>query len=75
MSEPKTLERALARLEEITISLEGGNSELDESLALYEEGIRLIRVAEDALRAAEMRIERIHEDGTIRPIEGGEPKV
>ena len=64
-----TLEEALDRLEQITRSLEAGEIELDESLSLYEEGIRLMRRAEEAIRAAELRIERLNVDGTLNPIE------
>lgn len=67
-----SLEEALERLEEITRSLEGGEIELDESLSLYEEGIRLVRLAEEAIRVAELRIERLHEDGSVRPMSRGE---
>lgn len=65
MAERQTLEEAFDRLEEITRSLEGGEIELDRSLALYEEGIRLVRLAEEAIREAETRIERLNEDGGL----------
>lgn len=66
----KTLEEALDRLEEITRALEGGDIELDRSLALYEEGVRLVRLAEEAIRNAELRIERLNPDGTVTEIDG-----
>ncbi|MDR0786652.1 MAG: exodeoxyribonuclease VII small subunit [Gemmatimonadota bacterium] len=65
MAEKRSLEEALGRLDEITRSLEGGGIELDRSLALYEEGIQLVRLAEEAIRDAEMRIERLNEDGGL----------
>ena len=74
MEERQTLEEALGRLEEITRSLEGGEIELDSSLALYEEGIRLIRLAEEAIKTAELRIERLNADGTTSPLPGGRGK-
>lgn len=67
-----SLEEALERLDEITRSLEGGEIELDRSLALYEEGIRLVRLAEEVIRSAELRIERLNPDGSVSAIEGGE---
>jgi exodeoxyribonuclease VII small subunit len=67
--EKPTLEEALDRLEQITRSLEGGAIELDDSLALYEEGVRLIRLAEEVIRSAEMRIERLSENGGAVPLE------
>ncbi|MHB1190722.1 MAG: exodeoxyribonuclease VII small subunit, partial [Armatimonadota bacterium] len=38
-----TFEVAIERLEEIVRALDGGESTLDESLALYEEGVKLAR--------------------------------
>lgn len=70
--ERESFEEALDRLEHITRALEGGDIELDQSLALYEEGIRLLRLAEDVIRDAEMRIERLHEDGSTSKINVGE---
>lgn len=70
--ERRSLEEALDRLEQITRSLEGGEIELDQSLALYEEGIRLLRLAEEVIRDAEMRIEKLHEDGSTSKISVGE---
>jgi exodeoxyribonuclease VII small subunit len=68
MQERRSLEEALDRLEQITRSLEGGEIELEESLSLYEEGIRLIRLAEETIRAAELRIERLNSDGSVTPL-------
>lgn len=65
----QSLEEALERLEQITRSLEAGEIELDESLTLYEEGIRLVRLAEEAIRTAELRIERLNDDGTTTPLD------
>ena len=39
----KTFESSLARLEEIVRAMESGEIMLDESLSLYEEGIKLIK--------------------------------
>lgn len=64
MHESATLEEALDRIEQITRSLEAGDTELEDSLALYEEGVRLIRRAEEAIRKAELRIEQLHANGT-----------
>jgi exodeoxyribonuclease VII small subunit len=71
MRDQKTLEEALDRLEQITRSLEGGEIELEESLSLYEEGVRLVRLAEETIRSAELRIERLHSDGSVGP--SGDP--
>lgn len=72
MTEQPTLERALERLDEIAIRLESGDLELDDALALYEEGVRLLRLADAALGAAEQRIQQITPDGEghrLQPLE------
>jgi exodeoxyribonuclease VII small subunit len=57
LSDSPSFENALKRLEEIVHSLEEGETGLDESLAQYEEGVRLLRHAYQALQRAERRIE------------------
>jgi len=49
-------EAALARLEEIVKALESGNAPLDSSLALFEEGVGLVRLCSSQLDFAESRI-------------------
>ena len=51
-----TFEEALSRLEEIVRALESGQSKLEDSLALYEEGIRLSRACNEKLDSAEQKI-------------------
>lgn len=76
-SEPPaiSLEAALTRLDEITRRLDASNLELEESLALYEEGVRLLRLAEGVLNRAEERILQLREDGPGHRLEplGEEP--
>ena len=66
-------EQALERLETIVEELEAGSLTLEESLARYEEGVRLSRRLTQSLDQAEKRIERlVEEDGqapTTRTIE------
>ena len=71
-SDRETLEEALDRLEQIARSLEAGEIELEQSLELYEEGVRLVRLAEEAIREAELRIERLNADGSVTPLRTGE---
>ena len=52
----KSFETALSRLNEIVSALEGGSAPLDQSLALYEEGISLVRFCTEKLDAAEAQI-------------------
>jgi exodeoxyribonuclease VII small subunit len=54
-------EEALERLETIVEELEGGALSLEESIARYEEGVRLSRTLTRTLDEAEKRIERLVE--------------
>jgi exodeoxyribonuclease VII small subunit len=56
-------EAVMARLSEIVGRIEGEALELDESLALFEEGVRLLRQAGSTLDQAEERIRQLLEDG------------
>ena len=49
-------ETALARLEEIVRALDGGAAPLDESLALFEEGVKLVKLCSGKLDAAEQKV-------------------
>ena len=60
--ENMTFEVASARLEEIVKLLENGNSSLDESLKLYEEGVALVRFCNQSLDNAEKRIKMLVSD-------------
>ncbi len=55
----KTFEQSLKRLEEIVERMEGGALSLDESLALFEEGIGLSRSCSNRLNDAEGRIQKM----------------
>lgn len=58
-----TFEAALDRLGEIVAQIEGESLELDQSLALFEEGVRLLRFAEGVLEGADERIRQLLDDG------------
>jgi exodeoxyribonuclease VII small subunit len=58
-----TLEEAMERLDDIAQQLGGAELELAESLALYEEGIRLLRHCEALMAGAEERIQQLRADG------------
>ena len=55
-SEKLSFEKALSRLEEISLELEGGNASLDKSLDLYNEGIKLLKQCNAMLDSAEKKI-------------------
>jgi exodeoxyribonuclease VII small subunit len=58
----ETFEAALKQLEEIVQRLERGELPLEESLKLYEDGIRLSRLCHAKLEEAEGKIELLMKD-------------
>jgi len=63
----KTFEASLNELEKIVKQLEDGDMPLEESLKLFEDGVRLSRECRERLTNAERRIEVLmrEADGTI----------
>ena len=55
-------EQNLARLEEISELLESEKLGLDESIALYEEGINLSKLCIDKLKNAELKITKLKDE-------------
>ena len=53
-------EEALQRLEEVVKKLESGNVPLDAALSCYEEGMELVRLCNEKLDAAQLRVEAVH---------------
>ncbi len=49
-------EKKLERLEEIVKVMEAGNTSLEESLRIFEEGVRLSRELQNTLAAAEEKV-------------------
>ena len=59
----KTFESSLAELEKIVGQLENGELSLEESLKLFETGVKLSRECRERLSDAERRIEILMKDG------------
>lgn len=57
--ESLSFEDSYARLEQVIKKLEAGNLSLDESVALYEEGMRLARHCGRKLDDAELRVTQL----------------
>lgn len=58
----ETFEVQLKRLEEIVKQLEGGQLALEDSLKVFEEGVRLSRSCHEKLSSAERRVELLLQD-------------
>ena len=56
-----SLGRELEQLEEIVRRLEAEDVDLDEALALFEEGVRRLRAARDRLAQAELKVQSVME--------------
>lgn len=56
MKKELTFEKAMERLEEIVLQLENGKAGLDESLAIFEEGVALVALCNEKLTEAEQRV-------------------
>lgn len=67
MAEKKTFEQSISELEEIVAKLEGGNVTLDESLELFEKGIKLSKSCQQMLDAAEKKVSILmtNDDGEV----------
>lgn len=58
----KSFETSLSDLEKIVRELENGDSTLEESLKLFEDGVKLSRECQERLAQAERRIEVLLQD-------------
>ncbi|MBR6681080.1 MAG: exodeoxyribonuclease VII small subunit [Clostridia bacterium] len=67
----QSLETLMKRIDDIAKQLGGEEISLEQSLALYEEGIALIRICNDKLGAAERKIKmlKISDGGEIEETE------
>ena len=67
--EKVTFEMALQRLDEIVKTLERGQASLDESLALFEEGTKLLGICGKQLDAAEQKVVRLTKGPGDEPVQ------
>ena len=75
--ENPSFEAALKQLEEVVQRLERGELSLEESLKLYEDGVRHSRLCHAKLQEAEGRIEMLMKDARGEPVadKNGKPKT
>ena len=59
---PATFEESLHKLEQLVERLEQGDVPLEESVRLYEEGIRLSKLCAQKLTEAELTLKRLGKD-------------
>ena len=63
-----TFETAMERLDAIVRLLEQGDAPLDQSLALFEEGARLLKVCNGTLDAAEQKVNLLQKGADGAPV-------
>jgi exodeoxyribonuclease VII small subunit len=63
--QPESLEAALAELEKIVSSMEGGQLPLERSLASYKRGAELLKYCQAALADAQQQV-KVLEDGILK---------
>ena len=66
-----TFEQKMARLEEIVAKLEKGDAQLSDSLALFEEGTRLVAACRGELDKAEQQVVKLMKGADGAPVETG----
>ena len=59
---PKDFETAYNRLEETVARLEEGGLTLEQSLGLYEEGMKLAQRCQEFLREAELKVTKLQQE-------------
>lgn len=58
-TEPVSIETAMERLENLVAEMESGQLPLDKLIGRYEEGVKLVRLCQEKLDAAEQKIQVI----------------
>ena len=69
MAAKKTFEENMARLETLVAQLERGDAPLSESLALFEEGTKLVSQCRKELDAAEQKVVKLAKGADGAPVE------
>lgn len=59
--EPTSFEDAFTRLESVVRRLESGQMSLDQSTALFEDGMQLAKTCTEMLNSAELKIKRLQQ--------------
>ena len=62
-------ESSLKELESIVEKLEDENINLEDSVKSFEEGINLVKSCQEELKSAELKIQKLLDDGTSEDIE------
>lgn len=69
MAAKRTFEENMARLEEIVALLERGDATLGDSMALFEEGTKLVNLCRKELDTAEQKVVKLSKGADGEPME------
>ena len=69
MAAKKTFEENMARLEAIVAQLEKGDATLGDSMALFEEGTKLVNLCRKELDTAEQKVVKLLKGSDGEPVE------
>ena len=69
MSESKTFEASMTRLEQIVRQLEQGDAPLEDAMKLFEEGTSLISSCNELLSKAEQQVVKLSKGADGSPVE------
>lgn len=72
MVENLTYEEALKRLEDIVQKLENNEIPLEESIALFQEGVTLSKYCDDKLKNIQAKVAQIYENGELKDFQDKE---
>lgn len=70
-TETPDFETALTELEGLVQRMEGGELSLEDSLQEFERGVKLTRICQDALKAAEQRVKLLSANGEEQDFPAG----
>ena len=65
--DPVAFEEALKKLESIVETMESGELPLEQLLARFEEGTRLVKVCQGKLEEAELKIQKLEKNASGEP--------
>ena len=68
-SKPVNLEKSLKHLEQIVDELESGDLPLEKAMQRFEEGIKLTRTCQTALKDAEQKVDILMQDANSERLE------
>lgn len=72
MVENLTYEEALKQLEDIVQKLENNEIPLEESIALFQEGVTLSKYCDDKLKNIQAKVAQIYENGELKDFQDKE---